>query len=117
MGWADAEYCVNFDKRSDLFDMTSLFEAARSDNQITVEMPKDIPNDKMNIPLYIHSDNGLAYGKIDVDELLPHTLQFDRCDRIVFKDRTLDFQFELTHEEYKNIDTIIVNGIKFKKEE
>lgn len=116
MFYADAEKCVNFEKKDNLFDMRPLFEAAKEANQITVEMSKDIPNDKMNIPLYHYNDSGLAYGKIDVDELLPHTLQFDRCDRVIFRDRTLDFQFEIPCEEYKNIDTIIVNGIKFKRE-
>lgn len=84
-------------------------------NELTVEMPKDIPNDKMNIPLYIYNDSGVAYSKFN--DLIPHTLQFDRCNRIVFRDRTLDFQFEIPCEEYKNIDTIIVNGITFKRVE
>jgi hypothetical protein len=102
-------------KKDDLFDMRPLFEAAKKDSQVTVEMPKNIDNDKMNTPLYIHNDSELAYGKINTEDLWPNTIQFDRCDRIVFRDRTLDFQFEIPCEEYKNVDTIIINGIKFKR--
>lgn len=50
-------------------------------------------------------------------DLMSNTLQFDRCERIVFRDKTLDFVFELPETYYKDIDTIIVNGIKFKKTE
>lgn len=115
MGYADAIECKNFEKKDDLFDMKPLFEAVRKDNQVTAEIPNDIPDDKMNIPLYIYDANSVAYSKLHIEDLMSNTLQFDRCDRIIFRDRTLDFQFELPSEEYKNIDTIIVNGITFKK--
>ena len=64
--------------------------------------------------LYIHND-GLAVGKINED-LLSNTLQFDRCEKIIFRDKTLDFVFEIPDERYKDIDTIIVNGHKFVRE-
>lgn len=32
------------------------------------------------------------------------------------RDKTLDFQFEIPEERYKDIDTIIVNGHKFVRE-
>lgn len=115
MFYANATECKNFEKRDDSFDMKPLFEAARKDNQVTVEMPKDIPDDKMNIPLYIYDAKDITYSKLHIEDLMSNTLQFDRCDRIIFRDRTLDFQFELPSEEYKNIDTIIVNGTTFKK--
>ena len=64
--------------------------------------------------LYIHNE-GLAVGKINED-LLSNTLQFDRCEKIIFRDKTLDFVFEIPDERYKDIDTIIVNGHKFVRE-
>ena len=56
--------------------------------------------------LYIHND-GLAVGKINAEDLLSNTLQFDRCEKIIFKDKTLDFIFEIPDERYKDIDTVI----------
>jgi hypothetical protein len=58
-------------------------------------------------------ESKLAIGSI---EDLSNTIQFDRCERIIFRDKTLDFQFEILEEMYKDIDTIIVNGHKFVKE-
>lgn len=63
------------------------------------------------------SNTGFAVGKINDRDLMSNTLQFDRCERIVFRDKTLDFVFELPETYYKYIDAIIVNGIKFKKTE
>lgn len=118
MGWADAEHCVNFVRRDDVFDMRPLFEAAKdSDNVLTVEMPTNRPNDVVDISLFIPDDSKLAVGKINAEDLMSNTLQFDRCDKVIFRDRTLDFQFEIGHDQYRDIDTIIVNGIKFKKEQ
>lgn len=118
MGWADTDKCVNFEKRDDLFDMTPLFESAKGfDNVIGAKMPTNIPDDKMNIPLFISNDSKWAVGKIDTRDLMPNTLQIDKCERVIFRDKTLDFQFEIGHDQYKDIDTIIVNGIKFKKEQ
>ena len=65
--------------------------------------------------LYIHND-GLAVGKINTEDLLSNTLQFDRCEKIIFRDKTLDFVFEIPDERYKDIDTIIVNGHKFVRD-
>ena len=65
--------------------------------------------------LYIHND-GLAVGKINTEDLLSNTLQFDRCEKIIFRDKTLDFVFEIPDERYKDINTIIVNGHKFVRE-
>ena len=84
MCYADAEKCVNFEKRI----------------KLTLTYP--------------HSGK-YAVGKIDERNLMSNTLQFDKCERIIFRDRTLDFQFEIGHDQYNDIDTIIVNGIKFQK--
>lgn len=72
--------------------------------------------DAKELKLYTVHDNGIGIGKIDTRDLMANTLQFDKCDRIIFRDKTLDFQFEIGHDQYKDVDTIIVNGIKFKKE-
>ena len=73
--------------------------------------------DANELKLFTMHDTGIAVGKIDTRDLRPNTLQIDKCERIIFRDRTLDFQFEIGHDQYKHIDTIIVNGIKFVKEE
>lgn len=52
--------------------------------------------------------SGYAFGMFN-------TLQIDKCDRIIFRDKTLDFIFEIGHDQYKDISTIIVNGIKFER--
>ena len=72
--------------------------------------------DANELKLYTINDSGIAASKIDMRDLMSNTLQFDKCDRVIFRDKTLDFQFEIGHDQYKYIDTIIVNGIKFKKE-
>lgn len=56
--------------------------------------------------------SGYAVGKI---EDMPNTLQIDKCEKIIFRDKTLDFVFEIGHDQYKDINTIIVNGIKFER--
>ena len=79
-----------------------------------VEMSKNIFEGKLHIPC----DNtwGVCVGKINSEDLMSNTLQFDRCERIIFKDKTLDFQFEIPEERYKDINNIIVNGHKFVRE-
>lgn len=118
MGWSDAEKCVNFERRDDLFDMRPLFEAAKGyDNTIQVDMPTNRPDDKTDFSFFIPNDSKWAIGKIDTRDLMANTLQIDKCDRVIFRDKTLDFQFEIGYDQYKDINTIIVNGIKFKREE
>ena len=56
--------------------------------------------------------SGYAIGSI---EPMFNTLQIDKCDRIIFRDKTLDFVFEIGHDQYKDINTIIVNGVKFER--
>ena len=78
-----------------------------------IEISKHIFGNSLHIPC---DNNGLAVGKISNEDLLSNTLQFDRCKKIIFRDKTLDFVFEIPDERYKDIDTIIVNGHKFTKE-
>lgn len=56
--------------------------------------------------------SGYAVGKIESQF---NTLQIDKCEKIIFRDKTLDFVFEIGHDQYKDINTIIVNGIKFER--
>lgn len=117
MLYTDAEKCVNFEKRDDLFDMRPLFKAAKdSDNEITVDTPNHRPDDAVDTLFFIPDDSRWAVGKIDTSNLMSNTLQIDKCERVIFRDGTLDFQFEIGHDQYKDIDTIIVNGIKFVRE-
>lgn len=58
------------------------------------------------------SGNGYAVGGIEPQF---NTLQIDKCEKIIFRDKTLDFVFEIGHDQYKDVNTIIVNGIKFER--
>lgn len=88
------------------------------------DLPKELSDEEIEMSkkmfdgtLHIPCDNtlGIAVGKL-AEDLMSNTLQFDRCERIIFRDKTLDFQFEIPEERYKDIDTIIVNGHKFVRE-
>lgn len=72
---------------------------------------------KIEFGVVNEKDTALVVGKINTKDLMSNTLQVDRCERIIFRDKTLDFVFELPEPYYKDIDTIIINGIKFKKTE
>lgn len=60
---------------------------------------------------------GYSVGTINEDLLEPKTIQITGCERIILKDKSLDFQFELTKGKMEDFDEIIINGIKFKKVE
>lgn len=51
------------------------------------------------------------------DLSIPKTIQITGCERIILKDKSLDFQFELTKGKIEDFDEIIINGIKFKRVE
>ena len=77
----------------------------KPDNEIYIDTSFFIPNDSVWV-----------ISKINTEDLMSNTMEITGCERIIFRDKTLDFQFEIGHDQYKNIDTIIVNGVKFKKE-
>lgn len=87
------------------------------------DLPKELSDEEVEMSkkmfegtLHIPCDNVWGVGKISTENPLSNTLQFDRCERIIFRDKTLDFQFEIPEERYKDIDTIIVNGHKFVRD-
>ena len=104
MGWSDASKCANFNKRDDALDDLGLFvdKSEVSDNDVYIDTPLFIPHDSV-----------WAVGKLDTADLMSNTMEIVGCERIIFKDKTLDFQFEIGHDQYKDINTIIINGIKF----
>lgn len=59
--------------------------------------------------------NGYALGISKEDLLAPKTIQITGCERIILKDKSLDFQFELTKGKIEDYDEIIINGIKFRR--
>ena len=88
------------------------------------DLPKQLSDDELEMTkkmfdgtLHIPCDNtsGIAVGKL-AEDLMSNTIQFDRCERIIFRDKTLDFIFEIPEERYKDIDTIIINGHKFVRD-
>ena len=58
---------------------------------------------------------GYSVGTIDEDLLEPKTIQITGCERIILKDKSLDFQFELTKGKIEDFDEIIINGVKFRR--
>lgn len=61
--------------------------------------------------------HGHSIGIAEKDLLEPKTIQITGCERIILKDKSLDFQFELSKGKIEDFDEIIINGIKFKKAE
>lgn len=59
--------------------------------------------------------SGYSVGTIAEDLLEPKTIQITGCERIILKDKSLDFQFELSKGMIEYFDEIIINGIKFKR--
>jgi hypothetical protein len=60
---------------------------------------------------------GYSIGTVAEDLLEPKTIQITGCERIILKDKSLDFQFELTKGKIEDFNEIIINGIKFKRVE
>ena len=59
--------------------------------------------------------NGYSVGTVAEDLLKPKTIQITGCERIILKDKSLDFQFEFSKGKIEDFDEIIINGIKFKR--
>lgn len=59
---------------------------------------------------------GYYIGNITYDMVRPQTLEITGCERIILKDKSLDFSFELTKDKKEDFDEIVVNGVKFKNE-
>ena len=75
-----------------------------------VEMSKHIFEGKLHIPC----DNtwGIGVGKI---EPMPYTLQID-TDLIKLKHKEMELEFEFEPDKLENIDTLIINGHRFVRE-
>lgn len=58
---------------------------------------------------------GYSVGALAEDLSRPKTIQITGCERIILKDKSLDFQFELSKGKIEDFDEIIINGIKFKR--
>lgn len=68
-----------------------------------------------NSKLFLKSDGvGTAWGRFDPD-LMPRTLQID-TNLIKLRHKEIEIEFELEPDKLKNIDTIIINGYKYVKE-
>ena len=59
---------------------------------------------------------GYSVGNITYDIVRPQTLEITGCEKIILKDKSLAFVIELTKGKMEDFDEIIVNGIKFVKE-
>ena len=51
------------------------------------------------------------------DPSSPNTLEIISCNKIILKNKTLDFVFEIEQPRIEEFEKIIINGITFAKEE
>ena len=58
---------------------------------------------------------GHSVGIVAEDLLEPKTIQITGCERIILKDKSLNFQFELTKGKMEDFDEIVINGVTFKR--
>lgn len=49
------------------------------------------------------------------DPILPYTLEIKNCEKIILKDSTLDFVFEIPRDKIESFDEIVINGVRFVK--
>lgn len=71
---------------------------------------------KLNESSKQYWSEGYYVGNLTYDVLMPNTLEIKNCERIILKDKSLDFSFEITKGKIEDFDEIVINGIKFKKE-
>ena len=55
-------------------------------------------------------------GRINMNTSSPWTLEIKNCDKIILHHKSLEFDFELSKDTIDKFDTIVVNGIKFRRE-
>ena len=114
--------CAHFHSSGSTVDWSAYGSGGINANGLTLEPPlcgdysdpphakyKPIPNE-----LFIQ-ESGVAVGKIGPP--LFNTIQIDKCERIILKDKSLEFSFELAADKIKDYDTLIINGIKFSRVE
>lgn len=61
-----------------------------------------------------HVGNSLAYGINDLDS---RAIIIGNCNKIILKDKSLNFEFEISRDQIDYFNEIIINGVKFKKVE
>lgn len=112
--------CAHFHTSGSVVDWSTYGSGSASTNGLTLEPPvcgecsnppyakyRPVPNE-----LFIQ-ESGIAVGNIESP--LFNTIQIDKCERIILKDRSLEFSFEIAADKIKNYDTLIINGIKFSR--
>lgn len=65
---------------------------------------------------YCTPTSGYSISSINDDLLMPRTIEIGGCERIILKDKSLDFSFEIYKGKIEDFDEIVINGIKFVKE-
>lgn len=114
--------CAHFHASGSAVDWSTYSSGSISTNGLTIETPlcgdhsdppyakyKPIPNE------FFIQESGIAVGNIE--QPLFNTVQIDKCERIILKDKSLEFSFEIAADKIKNYDTLIINGIKFSRVE
>lgn len=87
-GWDNVDHCVNYKPTDDIYTI-----AEYSD----------------------YNAERFAAVSVATDDVKQYTLEIGGCERIILKDKSLDFQFELTKGKIEDFDEIIINGIEFKR--
>lgn len=71
---------------------------------------EDLPKD-----IYWADGVAHAWGKLDPN-LSPQTLTITSCEKFKVQLKEIDIEFELDPNKLENIDTLIINGYKYRKE-
>lgn len=78
-----------------------------------IEVSKHIFEGKLHVPC----DNTWGVGKTAItDQLAQNTLIIEKCEKIKMHHKEMDIDFEFDTKKIENIDTIIINGHKFVRE-
>lgn len=114
--------CAHFHASGSAVDWSTYGAGSANTNGLTLEFPlcgdhsdppyakyKPVPNE-----LFIQ-ESEIVFGNIE--QSLFDTIQIENCERIILKDKSLEFSFELAADKIKNYDTLIINGIKFSRVE
>lgn len=81
-------------------------------SKLSEDLIKEIAKQIMSTPLYKYSDD----SSMKIDPVKPTVLEIVNCKKFSIHLKELDVEFELEPDKLENIDTLIINGYKYVKE-
>jgi hypothetical protein len=84
--------------------------------ELTEESIKEMTKKITCTPFYTRDDNhAFTAGKV-IGSVEPKTLTISNCEKFKVQLREIDIEFELEPDKLENIETLIINGYKYVKE-